>query len=454
MSPAPQRVAARQAGLLFGAAGILTILNNFVPGSAYLNEAFLHVVGVLCVALGALVAWLPWERWPVRSSLAIPPIAFAFIGVANERGGVSTYSYAPFFVVVFMWIGLHHPPRTSLMFGPLAALAYMVPGLVAENPPDGALSSVTVAIPVAVLVGETIARVVGRIRQAERRYQHSNEALHRSQALAHVGSWEIDLKTGAVEWSPEMYRLLGMDPATRDPNLEDTLDLVAPEDRDLVAARFQDVIAGEVVPGFPVRIVRPGGEARWLWVEGGPVAGADRVITGFAQDITERKRVEGELERLALRDDLTGLANRRAFITVGEQILRIAHRSGGPVVLVYIDLDNMKSVNDRFGHSIGDRALAETAALLQATFRESDLVARLGGDEFCVLLAQDAEEAQSSLRRLQAVLDMRAGAFPPISLSVGVAQCSGPEPCTIEELIDRADAAMYDQKANRRRADV
>ncbi|MGH8975431.1 MAG: hypothetical protein ACRD0C_19775, partial [Acidimicrobiia bacterium] len=191
------RNAARQAGMLFAAAGILTILNNFVPGSAHLDKAFLHLVGVVCLALGAGVAMLPWERWPARATLAICPLAFAVIAVANQRGGVSTYSYAPFFIVMFMWVGLHHPPRTSFALAPLAAIAYMVPGLVSANPPDGALSSVTVAVPVCVLVAETIARTVGRVRRAEQDIQRSYELLHRSQALANVGSWEWDVQSGA-----------------------------------------------------------------------------------------------------------------------------------------------------------------------------------------------------------------------------------------------------------------
>lgn len=188
----PQRNAAGQAGLLFAAAGILTILNNFVPGSGYLDKASLHVVGLACLVLGAVVPRLPWERWPVRATLAICPLAFAVIAVANQRGGVSTYSYAPFFIIVFMWVGLHHPPRTSFALAPLATIAYMVPGLVAADPPAGALSSVTVAIPVRVLVAETIARTVGRVRRTEQDIQRSYELLHRSQALLNVGSWEWD----------------------------------------------------------------------------------------------------------------------------------------------------------------------------------------------------------------------------------------------------------------------
>ena len=320
--PRDNRAAARQAGLLFGAAGVLTILNNYVPGSGYLDKAFLTVTGVLCMVVGALVPRLPWHRWPVRATLAITPFAFALIAVANTKGGASAYSYAPFFIIVFMWVGLHHQPGTSAALAPLAAAAYMAPGLLDSNAPDGALSSVTVAIPACVLIGETIAHTVSRLR-----------------------------------------------------------------------------------------------------------------------------RTEEELSRQALHDDLTGLANRRAFVTVGEQLLRVADRAGNTVIVVYADLDGMKAINDRHGHAAGDEALVAAAGLLRDTFREADLVARIGGDEFCVLLVAAASEAKAGIDRLRQAIGTRTELFPPVALSLGVAE--GKPGCTLEDLIHRADAAMYADKAQR-----
>ena len=447
---ATSRNAARQAGLLFAAAGVLTIVNNFVPGGEHLDKAFLYLVGVVCLALGAGVTLLPWERWPARSTLAICPLAFAVIAVANQQGGVSTYSYAPFFIVVFMWVGLHHPPRTSFALAPLAAIAYMVPGLVSDNAPDGALSSVTVAVPVCVLVAETIARTVGRVRRAEQDIQRSFEQLNRSQALANVGSWEWDVVTGAVEWSPEMFRILGVEEGDIETAFEPVLGLVVPEDREAVSAQFRQAARGEAVPGFAFRIASPDGTRRWLWCEGGPATDRPGVVTGFVQDVTEPKQVEEELARLALKDDLTGLANRRAFVTVGEQLLRLAQRAGETVMLIYIDLDNMKHVNDTYGHAAGDQALVEVADLLLVTFRESDLIARLGGDEFAVLVPRQGKEAKAGVDRLRHAVAARAGRFPPVALSIGMSTYAGDGPCSIEDLIDRADAAMYAEKALRR----
>ena len=442
---------ARQAGLLFGAAGVLTILNNFVPGSSYLDKAFLHLVGVVSIAIGAAVALLPWARWPPRATLAITPIAFVVIAVANQRGGVSTYSYAPFFILVFMWVGLHHPPRTSFLLAPLAAIAYMVPGLVSADPPDGALSSVTVAVPICVLVAEAIARTVGRMRRAEREINRSYELLHRSQALANVGSWEWDTTTGSVEWSPEMFRILGVAPGEIETAFDPVLAMVVPEDKEVVKEQFRETARGGAVPGFAFRLIRPDGSRRWMWCEGGPGAGGrPGVVTGFLQDVTEPKQVEEELARLALVDDLTGLANRRGFVTVAEQLLKVAQRTGETVLLIYVDLDNMKELNDTHGHAAGDQALVEVAHLLRATFREADLVARLGGDEFAVFVPRQGTEAKAALDRVRCAVDARQDRFPPLSLSIGVSSYDGDGPCSVDGLIDRADAAMYAEKALRR----
>jgi diguanylate cyclase (GGDEF)-like protein len=167
-----------------------------------------------------------------------------------------------------------------------------------------------------------------------------------------------------------------------------------------------------------------------------------------ARTVSRLRRTEEELSRLALVDDLTGLANRRAFVTVGEQLRLVADRAGETVLVVYADLDGMKAINDRHGHAAGDEALRQAARLLRETFREADLVARIGGDEFCVLLPDRAAEAKAGIDRLRAAVAPRAGAgFPPVALSLGVAE--GSPGCDIEGLIRRADAAMYADKALR-----
>ena len=150
------------------AAGLFTVVNNYLPGSELLDIALLNTVGLVAVALGVLAYYLPWPRWHPRLSLVLGLLAFCLIAISNRYGGVSAYSYGVYYVVVFCWVGLAHPPRTSWVLAPAAATAYVAPFLLAPDAAGrNAVSSVTVAIPVCVLVGETIARVVRRQAEAQ-----------------------------------------------------------------------------------------------------------------------------------------------------------------------------------------------------------------------------------------------------------------------------------------------
>ncbi len=152
------------------AAGLFTIVNNYLPGSDHLDVAVLNTVGLAAVLLGLACLAVPWERLSPRAPLALAPVAFAMLSVSNFYGGVSAYSYAVYFVVVFVWVGIAQPPGTSWLLAPPAAVAYLVPFLLDADAPANAVPSVTVAIPVCVLVGEVLARTV-------RRLEHSRTAL-------------------------------------------------------------------------------------------------------------------------------------------------------------------------------------------------------------------------------------------------------------------------------------
>lgn len=173
------------------------------------------------------------------------------------------------------------------------------------------------------------------------------------------------------------------------------------------------------------------------------------------QDITERKLEEERLRTLSFLDELTGLYNRRAFLAMAAERLKLAKREDGQLLLLYADLDDMKEINDTRGHAEGDQALRATADVLRHTFRESDLIARVGGDEFAVLAGLSESDAGPLLDRFRARLRAArtAGAQlgSPISISVGTARFDPAEPCTIQELIGRADSLMYRDKTTRQR---
>jgi two-component system, cell cycle response regulator len=166
----------------------------------------------------------------------------------------------------------------------------------------------------------------------------------------------------------------------------------------------------------------------------------------------ERHRLQKNLQNLSLMDDLTGLYNRRGFMALAEQHLRMIQRKGAALI-VYLDLDDLKLINDSHGHLEGNRALIVTANVLRACFRQSDILARLGGDEFCVLMTDAAQDSDLQVRkRLQQRADFvnALGSWKfRISFSVGIADVPVVHQPSLEQLLRVADTQMYDEKRNK-----
>ncbi len=174
------------------------------------------------------------------------------------------------------------------------------------------------------------------------------------------------------------------------------------------------------------------------------------LIAGTGLVVLHRKR-ESALEAVALRDELTGLYNRRGWFVLAEHELERARRQATARVLLFIDLDGLKQVNDVLGHREGDRAIADAAAVLTAASRSSDLVGRLGGDEFVLLLGEDGQ-ADVARRRLVDALEAhnaRSGAGFELRLSIGAEVWFPEQECSLDELVRRADAEMYADKTSR-----
>lgn len=176
-------------------------------------------------------------------------------------------------------------------------------------------------------------------------------------------------------------------------------------------------------------------------------------LIGVITDITERKRVELNLNRLSTTDDLTGLYNRRGFFLMAEQQLRTSNREKEGRFLLFADFNYLKSINDTFGHTTGDRALIDAANILKESFREPDIIARIGGDEF-VILGKETHEA--NITTLTTRLKMNLDAYNSqsdngykISLSTGLARYDPQHPRSIDELLSEADTSMYVNKKKR-----
>jgi diguanylate cyclase (GGDEF)-like protein len=162
--------------------------------------------------------------------------------------------------------------------------------------------------------------------------------------------------------------------------------------------------------------------------------------------------MQQELQALALRDELTGLLNRRGFEPIAEQQLRVAERAGTSVALLFCDVDGLKRVNDELGHPTGSRLIIDAADAIRTAIRQSDVPARYGGDEFCVLLLGGDEAAQAVVDRIAREVDrVNSTASMPytLSLSIGTAVSTPGDRPSLARLLSEADDHMYREKRAR-----
>ncbi len=170
----------------------------------------------------------------------------------------------------------------------------------------------------------------------------------------------------------------------------------------------------------------------------------------IVSDITDRKKLEDDLRKMTITDELTGIFNRRGFFTLAEQQLKVAKREKKRATIFYADIDGFKGINDGYGHEEGDNVLTETSNILKESFRESDIIARIGGDEFVIMVTETTETSIKTLMsRLKANIEafnIRSGKPYHLSLSIGMSRYDPQTPCSLDELTSRADKMMYQQK--------
>ncbi|MCB1666285.1 MAG: GGDEF domain-containing protein [Pseudomonadales bacterium] len=218
---------------------------------------------------------------------------------------------------------------------------------------------------------------------------------------------------------------------------------------------------GQTIDREERNIIKATGEVRYYHTVKTPVRDADGIIVGMcgiSTDITERKKLEAQLERQAHIDYLTNLNNRGYFIELAEDELNRAIRYTHPMSLLMLDVDHFKRVNDTYGHKQGDKVLMELARVCVDTLRDTDIAGRLGGEEFAFLLPEtDREEALEVAERLREVLAATAVGTDNgeealhFTVSIGISTF-GPELDTVDILLNSADKALYRaKKAGRNR---
>ena len=284
---------ARQGGWFFIAAGILTILNNYVPGGEYLDKGFMFGLGVVIVLLGVVVLKLPWARWPRWTELSMPAVSFGLIALANNAGGVSAYTFGTFFVFVFVWIGMAQPPGTAIRVAPVAALFYVLPGVIGDVATPGAVSSVPLVVPICVLVGETIARSLRAVATKQAQYERLVE-------MSDQGIWELDAGGNTVFVNAQMAQMLGHTPG-------ELVGRPFPGDIDRLMAE----------PGTELTLRHDDGHAVVTTVTMRPIGGQDGRGAGAVATITDVTEAHQREEALREAQERFRLAFDNAPIGIG-----------------------------------------------------------------------------------------------------------------------------------------
>lgn len=288
----------------------------------------------------------------------------------------------------------------------------------------------------------------------EQQIRASEQLMQEAGKLAVVAGWKLDEKAQFVDFSEEFTDIVGLpkhDFAARNR----VLSLLSPEAQKHIDQAVRRSFVKAEAFDIELPLERKDG-SRWLRIIGNPVLQDDRVVelVGAIQDITERKEFMQTIERQATRDSLTDLPNRQQFDIFLEREIAAARRHEQQLAVLFIDLDDFKSVNDNLGHSGGDTLLMEAAKRIQSCTRESDTVARLSGDEFAVILPDIASSSCASVVAAKIVAAMNQPfeihvrqVF--ISASVGIAVFPD-DGADTEALLINADQAMYEVKKSLR----
>jgi diguanylate cyclase (GGDEF)-like protein/PAS domain S-box-containing protein len=307
-------------------------------------------------------------------------------------------------------------------------------------------------------INEALIAEIGERKRIENALKEGEERLRRMINAVTTYTYSVEVRNGqAVETTHSMgsFSVTGYMPDDYNANPYLWHDMIHEDDRQIVNKSIRKILSGQNVPAIEHRLIRHDGKV--VWVRNTMVPHRDETgqvirYDGLIEDIAKRKNIEEELRAASIIDELTGLHNRRGFLALAQQQLKIATRLKRSLLFFFIDLDGMKWINDNCGHAEGDLALILTAKILKASFRESDIVGRMGGDEFAVLAFESEKDAGSADRinaRIQGNVDaenLKENSKYRLSLSIGISRYDPECSASVEDLLAKADALMYDQK--------
>ncbi len=282
--------------------------------------------------------------------------------------------------------------------------------------------------------------------------------LRQSQRIARTAEWVWTVESDVIEWSDEIFEMLGYEPGSFKLDREFYISRIDPDDRDEFESAMTQLLEKNAVSSIEYRISSSTNET--LWIEQHAelcqgAAGGEKYVVGVCKDISQRKITEENLKYLAHHDGLTGLANRNYFVDQLRKTFALARRQHNHGALLFFDCDHFKAINDSLGHQVGDKILKLIGERLTSNIRVEDEAARLGGDEFVVMLVNlgrdqriAAERAQSIAEKLKDLLLIPYeldGDFHHLTPSIGVSLFPQ-EGQTADDAMKHADTAMYRAK--------
>ena len=309
-----------------------------------------------------------------------------------------------------------------------------------------------------------VARDISDRREIEFELKTTKERLAEAQRIGRIGIWDWDILNDELYWSEEVYRIFGLHPNRFLPSYDGFLRAVHPDDQESLRKSIQLAIQKRkpmhldhriLLPNDDVRIVHQQAEINYDRL-GKPVR-----MAGTVQDITTRKRTEEKVRHQANYDALTDLPNRYLLEDRLERELARTRRRGHFGAVLFLDLDNFKTINDSLGHQTGDALLKQVAQRLLRDTRREDTVARLGGDEFVLLVSEVGKDREKAVAYGQYIADkiIRLLSVPyfiggqelHVTPSIGITLFPV-EDDSVEKILMRADTAMYSAKAEGRNA--
>ncbi|MFK3798470.1 MULTISPECIES: GGDEF domain-containing protein [unclassified Pseudomonas] len=265
--------------------------------------------------------------------------------------------------------------------------------------------------------------------------------------------WAFDWQTQRMVYvSPAYERIFGRSAGLLLADFGEWRDSIYPDDLDYAERSLSEVLEKGSIEDREYRIIRADGQVRWLSDKCFVSHQADQrlIVVGIAEDITEKKQLEDELQRLATTDVLTQSSNRRHFFECAQREFEQARLQGTPMAFLLLDVDDFKMVNDTWGHQEGDVVLQRIAECGRNTLRRGDLFGRIGGEEFAAVFVGCAPDmakqiAERLQREIQRLTFQRDDKVYGITASQGLTNL-GKQDQSLEALFARADAAMYQAK--------